>query len=165
MKHVTIYLRGSVVVFLAVMFMACSSSVRYGINQSYQLNEQESEQTIDQFIVDEYESFWQSLPYDTPLNKFIKGKTYRLFIGVSMAEPPATLFEGLQSNPSIQISEERPTANGIDLLGTIEQQHFYASFYQSPKDQLTYLLLLYADAGIAAQKYEAKWLDLKTDRK
>jgi hypothetical protein len=165
MKYLSVYLRLPGIMLLSMLCLACSSGVRYGISQNYQLNEQESEHPIDPYIVNEYESFWKALPYETPLNKFIKGETYRLFIGVSMSEPPATLHQGLQSAPGIQLTHERPTENGMDLLGTIEQQPFYASFYQSSKDQLTYLLLLYADSSTVAQKYEAQWLDLKTERK
>ncbi|MEM7659239.1 MAG: hypothetical protein AAF399_24170 [Bacteroidota bacterium] len=147
------------------LLLACNSDVHFGISQKYQLADQESEKALEKFIVDEYESFWQAFPYSTPLNKYIKGSNYQLFIGVSLDAPIDTLYQQLQDSERIHLTAERATTNGIDFLGKVNNQDFYGSFYHSSKDKLGYLLLLYADSAVAAQKYQGKWLDLKTERK
>ncbi len=149
--------------FLSVilLFTACNSTGRYGMSQKYNLQTPEREIPLNQTIVDKYEAIINTDTLNIPLNKYIAGQKYKVYIGVALSSTLDDLYQRFSKDTahSIYLSDKKTDAYRFVMKK--QDAFFYTYIYSSETDKLTYLLCLEADSAIVENKFNTKFLQKK----
>lgn len=145
-----------------ILFIACNSGIQFGKTQHYLPAKHEKEISYNQDIVNHYEHVINIDTLNVPLNKFIQGKGYKVYIGVSLVQKPAELFDTYKQFPEYTIYKKRNNKGRHAMLFAKDKGFYYTHSYHSPKDDLTYILTMEADSATVGKHYKQQLFTKKT---
>lgn len=151
--------------FLSVilLYAACNSTGRYGITQKYKVQSPEREIPLNKTIVDKYEAIINTDTLNIPLNKYIIGHKYKVYIGVALNSSLNDLFQRFSNDTahSVYLTDKKDDAYSFVMKK--QNEFFYTYIYSSETDKLTYLLCLEADSAMVENKFNTKFLQKKIE--
>ena len=140
---------------------SCNSTLNFGKTQKYALDKSEREIQIDQNIVDQYEAIINFNTLNVPLNKYIVGDDYKVFIGVILSANSKTLLSMFQEDKAYNVIDYTLEKGNISILFKKGEAFYYSYLYDSSRDKLSYILTCDTDSSNVQDMYKNKILSKK----
>jgi len=147
--------------FLIFIFSACNNNLDFGVSQKYILFQNEKQLPLDQLTVDIYESLINIDTLNVPINKFLKGTNYKVYIGVSFFNSTQKLFDIYSKDSSFSILSKKITPNDISMFFLKNGKCFYSHIYDSKNDKFAYVLTMDADSLVVKTNYDTAFFSKK----
>ncbi|MBN2890762.1 MAG: hypothetical protein JXL97_02755 [Bacteroidales bacterium] len=118
MKTGRIFLLLFSIIIISNSIAFSQTKVRYGNREYYYLNDSEQVKPIDSLVLINYDPYNNDITHQVPLNRYIIGEDYIVYIGLAIFDTPKQMFE-------LYINDE----NNHDILQTdvlvIKKDIFY----------------------------------------
>lgn len=159
--------------FCLVLLFGCKTSqsskhVDFGVSQKYKLDlANEKEEAISQKYVTHYETVINLPDLNLPLNKFVVGPNYNVYLGVDFSNKPfQTLDIFSQSKAHLVLAKEMVESDSkYDLLFKHGKSFVYMKSYLSKKDKMQYIACVESDSVSAHKFFTTKFFDSKLEIK
>jgi len=155
------YLNSLITIISISAFFSCNSNVKFGISQEYKIGNDENENAIEKYIIDNYEYIINVDTLNIPLNKYIYSKKYKIYVGVSFKNKANELYQFYKKDTLYNIQNNREIGNTISIIFKKKNQYYYSFLYDSQKDKYTYVLTLESDSTTVRNKFDDSFLQKK----
>jgi len=145
-------------IFIILFFVSCSSSLRFGISQRYYIEKSETERPLDKFVLDKYENIINIDTLNIPLNKFIRSKQYKVYIGVSFSVKANALYSVYRQDTTFSFLQDKVNKDTVSVYFKKYNDYYYSLIYNSIKDNLTYILVMESDSVVVKNKFKDDFL-------
>lgn len=153
-------------VFFLISISSCRTvaehpqKITFGFVETFKLDNDEREYSLNELIINEYENFIYFDDFNLPLNKFINGKNYKIFISAAVENNEEELLHKLiyNANPFNLIEKKK---DGLFTSLFLSKEDFYVIqiIYSERKQKIPFLISMVSNDSILLKNiYDEKLL-------
>jgi ribosomal protein L7Ae-like RNA K-turn-binding protein len=151
--------------FIVILFFNCKTNnektLQFAYNEKYKLDNSERTIALDKNIIEEYEENIGLDSLNVPLNKYILGENYKVFIGIALENNPQELVQEIQSDSSLKIFEINDYKTNAKLFCKKNNYYQIKYLFTEKKENLPVLFNIVSTDSLLIKKLynENKILD------
>lgn len=131
---------------IILLLSACTSTIRFGVSQKYILNKKnEVNAERSKKVIKKYEYVLNPDTLNFPLNKYIDGNHYKVYIGASINLEIKEVFKEYKKRIANRLAQKQ-TDNSLTFLFEKNKLYYCTHIYHSKRDKITYILTLESDS-------------------
>lgn len=133
-----------------------TKKVNYGFVESYKLGQGESEYSLNEAIVAEYEDFIYFDDFNLPLNKYIKGNNYKIYISAAIENNEKELLHKLLNNTKVfNLIDQKKNDSFTSLFLSKKDFFVIQVIYSERKQKIPFILSMVSkDSTLLKENYD-----------